>query len=55
VDISEGATVTVPDSGDRYLSVMVLNEDHYINRLFHDPGEYDLTVPSLRRRGFLSP
>jgi hypothetical protein len=43
-DISEGATVTVPDSGDRYLSVMVVNQDHYINRLFHDPGDYDLTV-----------
>jgi len=43
-DISEGATVTLPDSGDRYLSVMVVNQDHYINRLFHDPGEYDLTV-----------
>jgi hypothetical protein len=23
---------------------MVVNQDHYINRLFHDPGEYDLTV-----------
>jgi hypothetical protein len=44
VDISEGATVTVPDSGDRYLSVMVVNQDHYINRVFHDPGEYDMTV-----------
>jgi hypothetical protein len=44
VDISEGATVTVPDSGDRYLSVMVVNQDHYINQLFHDPGEYELTV-----------
>jgi hypothetical protein len=43
VDISEGATITVPDSGGRYLSVMVVNQDHYINRLFHDPGEYDLT------------
>jgi len=43
-DISGGARVTVPDSGDRYLSVMVVNQDHYINRLFHDPGEYDLTV-----------
>jgi hypothetical protein len=43
-DISEGATVTVPESGDRYLSVMVVNQDHYINRLFHDPGEYELTV-----------
>ncbi len=44
VDISEGATVTVPDSGDRYLSVMVVNQDHFINRLFHDAGEYELTV-----------
>jgi hypothetical protein len=44
VDISEGATVTVPNSGDRYLSVMVVNQDHYINRLFHDPDEYELTV-----------
>ena len=44
VDISEGATLTVPDAGDRYLSVMVVNEDHYINRVFHDPGRYELTV-----------
>jgi hypothetical protein len=44
VDISAGATVTIPDSGDRYLSVMVVNQDHYINRIFHEPGTYPLTV-----------
>lgn len=44
VDISEGATLTVPDAAGRYLSIMIVNEDHYINRVFHDPGEYDLTV-----------
>jgi hypothetical protein len=44
VDISQGATVTVPDAGDRYLSVMVVNQDHYINRIFHDRGTYELTV-----------
>lgn len=33
VNISEGATVTVPDAGGRYLSVMVVNQDHYINRI----------------------
>ena len=44
VDISEGATLTLPDGGDRYVSVMVVNEDHYINRLFHEPGEHALTV-----------
>ena len=44
VDLSDGATLSIPDSGERYLSVMVVNEDHYINRIFHDPGSYDLTV-----------
>ena len=44
VDLSEGATLTVPDAGERYLSVMVVNEDHYINRVLHDPGSYALTV-----------
>ena len=44
VDISEGATVTLPDAGARYLSVMVVNEDHFINEVFHDPGTYVLTV-----------
>jgi hypothetical protein len=44
VDISSGATVTVPASGERYVSVMVINQDHYINRIFHDAGTYDLTV-----------
>ena len=47
VDISAGATLTVPDAGGRYLSVMVVNEDHYINRVFHEAGTYDLTVEEL--------
>ena len=44
VDISAGATLTVPEAGERYLSVMVVNEDHYINEVFHEAGRYDLTV-----------
>lgn len=44
VDISQGATLTIPQFGDRYLSAMVVNEDHYINGVFHSPGKYDLTV-----------
>lgn len=44
VDISQGATLSVPDVGDRYVSVMVVNQDHYINAVFHDPGEYTLTT-----------
>jgi hypothetical protein len=44
VDISEGATITVPDGGGRYVSVMVVNQDHYINRILHEPGEHALTL-----------
>jgi hypothetical protein len=44
VDISEGASLTIPDGGKRYVSVMVVNQDHYINRVFHEPGRYTLTV-----------
>lgn len=43
-DISQGATLTIPDGGERYLSVMVVNEDHYINRVFHEAGTYELTT-----------
>lgn len=44
VDISAGARFTIPEHGDRYLSAMVVNQDHYINRVFHDPGEHTLSV-----------
>jgi hypothetical protein len=44
VDIRDGATLTVPDSDGRYLSVMIVNQDHYINRVFHEAGDYELTT-----------
>jgi hypothetical protein len=43
VDLSAGTRLTVPDGGDRYVSVMVVNNDHYINRILHDAGDYELT------------
>jgi len=50
VDLSAGATLTVPDAGRRYLSVMAVDEDHYVNRVLHDPGCYDLSVDELGSR-----
>ena len=47
VDISDGADLTIPDVGDRYLSVMVVNQDHNINRVFHDGGIYHLSTVEL--------
>ncbi|WP_217354455.1 MULTISPECIES: DUF1214 domain-containing protein [unclassified Ruegeria] len=44
VDISDGAVLTVPESGDRYVSVQVVNQDHYVNDVFLGGGTYELTV-----------
>jgi len=43
IDISEGATVTLPDAGSRYRSMMVVNEDNYINAVHLDDGPHELT------------
>ncbi|HYO42177.1 MAG TPA: DUF1254 domain-containing protein [Candidatus Limnocylindrales bacterium] len=44
VDLAKDATLTLPDARDRYLSVMVVNGDHYINRVIHGPGDHVLTM-----------
>lgn len=44
IDISEGATLTVPDLGGRYMSLNVINEDQYVNRVYDAAGTYDLTM-----------
>ena len=44
VDISKGATVTLPDVGDRYMTMMVINHDGYINKVFHGGGTHELTL-----------
>lgn len=36
VDISEGATLTLPNIGDRYTSTMLINQDHYINEALRE-------------------
>ena len=47
VDISKGALLTIPDSDDRYISVMVVNEDHYINKVFYGGGTYKLDMETF--------
>lgn len=50
VDLAEGADLTIPDGGDRYVSLMVVNQDHYINRVFHTAGEHRLTMDDFDTR-----
>lgn len=42
IDISEGATLTLPDVGDRYMTTMVVNQDHFINEVFDGGGVLQL-------------
>lgn len=44
VDLADGAVLTVPDAGGRYLSVAVINQDHYTNQIIHAPGEHRLDM-----------
>jgi len=42
-DLSESVTIVKPDTGTRFQSMLVINEDHYIKLTACDPGEYLLT------------
>jgi len=42
VDISEGASLTIPDTGDRYVSAMIIDEDHYVNKVYLGGGKHPL-------------
>jgi hypothetical protein len=42
IDISAGATLNLPDVGDRYMSAEVVNQDHYVNAVFSGGGAYAL-------------
>ena len=41
-DMSKGGEITIPDVGDRYISVMVVLKDHYINQFFVGAGTYKI-------------
>jgi hypothetical protein len=50
VDLAGGAVLTVPDAGERYLSAMVVSQDHFIEAVLHDAGEHELTVDRFGTR-----
>lgn len=47
VDISEGATLTLPDVDERYMTAMVINQDHYINAVFFGGGTFTLDMETF--------
>ncbi|NCF52784.1 DUF1214 domain-containing protein [Gammaproteobacteria bacterium] len=47
VDINEGATLFLPEAGERYMSAMVYNQDHYVNAVYHGGGRYPLDMETF--------
>ena len=47
VDISDGAILTMPEAPGRYMSVQVINQDGFTNRVFHGGGMHKLALEEL--------
>ena len=50
VDLAGGATLTLPDAGGRYLSAMVLDNDHLVADVLHTAGEHPLDAETVGTR-----
>jgi len=44
VDISAGASVSFPNSGDRYMSIAIINEENYTTAVYHNGETIELTM-----------
>jgi hypothetical protein len=49
LDLSRPASVTLPDIGGRYMSLHVINQDHY-SYAVSEPGRYELTEDAVGSR-----
>jgi hypothetical protein len=50
-DLGAGpATVTLPDGGDRFISMLVINQDHYALGTHYEPGRYTFTEDEIGTR-----
>lgn len=49
-DLTSPVTITMPDGGKRFQSILVLNEDHYIKHVSYAPGQITLTKDKLGSR-----
>jgi len=49
-DLTEPVTIIKPDSGDRFQSLQVINQDHFTKMVVYDPGEYELTQEQVGSR-----
>lgn len=49
-DLTTPLTIVKPDTGKRFQSILVINQDHYIKKIIYEPGTYILTRDSVGSR-----
>ena len=49
-DLTNPLTVTLPDAGDRYIAMQVINEDEYTKSVIYSPGTHTFTKESVGSR-----
>jgi hypothetical protein len=49
-DLTQPVTIVKPDTGNRFQSMVVLNEDQYVKLVAYDAGEYMLTQDKIGTR-----
>ncbi|WP_298872338.1 DUF1254 domain-containing protein [uncultured Bradyrhizobium sp.] len=50
-DLAAGpVTITMPDAGKRFMSMQIINEDHYVPAVFYGPGSRTLTAETVGTR-----
>jgi len=47
VNVRAGAVLGLPESSGRYMSAMIVNNDHLVTAIHHDAGEYQLEESSV--------
>ncbi len=50
LDLTTPATITMPDAGKRFQSIVALNEDHYIKHVGYEPGSVTLDQAKMGSR-----
>jgi hypothetical protein len=52
-DLDAGpVTVTLPDTGERFMSMQVFDQDHYTHGVYYEPGTYNFTREEIGTRYF---
>ena len=49
-DLTTPVTITLPDAGDRFRSLLIIDQDHYVKGIEYLAGEYTLTQDAIGTR-----